>query len=147
MSALKCSKCGATDPVLFSARTVRVCKLCNCAGWRLGRRTVRGHVKHLYSGMKCRVTTTNPAVVRSSTGKPILSHEAFLLWSLNQSRYLLLHASWAEAGYPRKLAPSVDRLDNTKGYVIGNMEWVTQQENSLRAWDGRRKSDQFVKAA
>lgn len=41
-----------------------------------------------------------------------------------------LFLSWEQSNYSRKLTPSVDRIDSSKGYYLGNMEWVTHSENS-----------------
>jgi hypothetical protein len=46
--------------------------------------------------------------------------------------YIELHQNWIDNEYDKKLNPSFDRLDNTKGYSFDNIELVTWEENYLR---------------
>lgn len=69
-------------------------------------------------------------------GLECLSKAEYDKWSqesINLAAYSLLHIAWKQAGFPRYLAPSVDRIDSTIGYIPSNMIWVTHQENSRRA--------------
>ena len=73
----------------------------------------RGLVKpHLYKGLS------------------ILSKEDFYAWSEDNPNFWELYFAWVVVGYERKLSPSVNRIDPTKGYEIGNIEWVTHSVNS-----------------
>lgn len=76
-------------------------------------------------------------------GREIMSFEAFLEWSLIDENYLRLHAEWIKAGYPENLSPSVDRHNSDIGYILGNIEWVTTDENRKRGrekfWKVKRK--------
>ena len=44
-----------------------------------------------------------------------------------------------------KLAPSVNRMDSNKGYVLGNIEWLTQSQNSALAGTVRKMKNQEKK--
>ena len=44
--------------------------------------------------------------------------------------------------YPRKLWPSVDRIDNNKGYTKGNIIWVSNGANSMK---GEFTADEIIK--
>lgn len=46
--------------------------------------------------------------------------------------FLSLFKNWQESGYQRKMSPSIDRIDNNRGYIIGNMQWMTQSKNSSK---------------
>lgn len=82
-----------------------------------------------YSCMKTRVDTQ-----RTYMGLPIMSRQDFYKWSNKDSTYLDLHKRWKDAGFPRRLSPSVDRIDLTRGYVLGNVRWMTQAENCGKAF-------------
>ena len=76
-------------------------------------RRVRGYVKpHLYKGLD------------------IMPREEFYSWSLGNIDFDRLFVAWEASGHERKLSPSVDRVDNSKGYTIGNIRWITHSENS-----------------
>jgi hypothetical protein len=50
----------------------------------------------------------------------------------NNPTFWELYEAYKNSGYDRKLAPSVDRVDSRRGYIIENMEFVTHSENSRR---------------
>lgn len=72
-------------------------------------------------------------------GTPLLKREEFLKWAKENEQFLRLHKDYVESGFLLCLCPVPDRLDPAKGYVIGNMEWVTNQENNRRAKEKGRK--------
>jgi len=43
-------------------------------------------------------------------------------------------------GKPEAYSPSLDRVDNTKGYVPGNIQWLSYKANS---WKGNMTLDQI----
>lgn len=52
----------------------------------------------------------------------------------NDSALRDLYRTWQLSGFLRKYTPVPDHdTDSGKGYVVGNIEWVTQSENSKRA--------------
>lgn len=89
--------------------------------------------------MRDRVLRKNGSRAHLYYGLPILRRKDFYNWALNQPRFLLLLNEYIHAGFSRKLAPSIDRLNPNKGYTLGNMEWVTLSENSRRAAVTRRR--------
>lgn len=54
-------------------------------------------------------------------------------WVLSQPNYLALYNAWKESDYISNLRPSCDRLDNSKGYSLDNIELITWAENRSRA--------------
>jgi hypothetical protein len=46
---------------------------------------------------------------------------------------------YEKSNFERKLAPSVDRIDPSKGYIINNIEFITMSENSSRGGYGCMK--------
>lgn len=67
-----------------------------------------------------------------SQGKGICTREEFFEWCKSfevLSDFMALYFDWAGEGFPLRLSPSVDRIDSTKGYVIGNLQWLSFEEN------------------
>ncbi len=95
-------------------------------------KTENGFLMRLYRNMKSRITGVQKEKFHLYEGKPLLSKEAFYAWAKNDMRFRNLFEFYTQSGYDRKLAPSVDRVDSSKGYVLENMEWVTHSENSRR---------------
>lgn len=42
----------------------------------------------------------------------------------------VLYDEWVATGYRVRISPSIDRIDSTQGYVVGNCRWLPQWENS-----------------
>lgn len=105
----------------------------------------------IYRNMLSRVTGVQKAKHHLYEGRTLLSKEAFYRWAEDHPVYLHLFREWEQAEYDRKLAPTVDRIDSSKGYTLDNMEWVTHSENSRRGsksqWAQKRKAPQQPKEA
>ena len=66
-------------------------------------------------------------------GKELLPKEEFIEWCEGtKAGFMELHRKWAKSGYTRRTAPSIDRIDNDRGYTTDNMQWITQSENSRK---------------
>lgn len=68
-------------------------------------------------------------------GLPIMSRQDFLSWCnepIVMKRFMALHQRWEDSGYKRSLAPSIDRIDNSKSYHIGNLQWLSVRDNSSK---------------
>ena len=57
--------------------------------------------------------------------------ERFKLWII-----------WKQNGFPLRLSPSINRLNNSKGYIPRNVEWITHSKNSMLS---RRNSTTCLK--
>lgn len=95
-------------------------------------KTPKGFLMRSYRNMQSRVTGVQKQKFHLYKGKELLERDLFYSWSLNSDTFNKLFKEWEQSGYERKLTPSVDRIDSNKGYVLGNMEWVTHSENSRR---------------
>lgn len=93
---------------------------------------VNGYLMRMYRNMKSRVTGVQKAKFHLYQGKELLPKEEFYSWAKSSEKFYQLFSQYIESGRDRKLAPSVDRIDSSKGYILGNMEWVTHSENSRR---------------
>lgn len=99
-------------------------------------RSLEGLLVLRYRCMRNRVKGKMTASPKYFIGRDLMSYEAFLEWSLIDENYLRIHREWEGSGYSSELSPSIDRWDSNKGYTLGNIEWVTTEENSKR---GRQK--------
>jgi len=89
-------------------------------------------MRHRYSGMKQSVEGRN-SHKRSSEGKDICTQEEFFNWcEENKTIFNRIYKDWKKTDFIQKKSPSIDRIDNTKGYTIDNIEWTTQSKNSSK---------------
>jgi hypothetical protein len=65
-------------------------------------------------------------------GKDYLDKDRFMLWA-KSIEFFEMYRKYLESGKNRNLIPTVDRIDSSKGYVLGNMQWATLSENCKRA--------------
>jgi|TARA_R110000744_G_scaffold350591_1_gene456290 hypothetical protein len=86
-------------------------------------RRVQGYVKpHLYKGLE------------------ICARDVFYAWSLGSNSFEHLYNNWVDSDFKRRLSPSIDRIDTDKGYVLGNIQWITLSENSQKGSISRHES-------
>lgn len=93
-------------------------------------RTKKGKLMRTYRNMESRVTGILKKKAHLYEGLPILSREDFYRWAMASYEFHRLYDGWVASGYQCAESPSVDRVDSTKGYTLGNMRWLTHRENS-----------------
>lgn len=88
-------------------------------------------LQHKYSMIKHRCTHPDPR--RKYYGLEYMTKEEWDEWcEASYKTFYSLYKNWQAAGCPRRLSPSIDRIDNAKGYVKGNLQWLTQEANSVK---------------
>lgn len=66
----------------------------------------------------------------SAYGLPYLTKQEFMDWyEETKPTFEKLYLTWQEGGFEKGLAPSVDRIDSTKGYTVDNMQWLDFSAN------------------
>ena len=95
-------------------------------------KTERGFLMRLYRNMQSRITGVQYLKAHLYLGKELLSREDFYFWADKHKTFKILFSEWSKANYPRRLTPSVDRIDSSKGYILSNMEWVAFHINCSR---------------
>lgn len=154
----QCKKCGVEKPLTefkkhpeTRDRLSGKCKPCinierneylkrtNSATIKKYEKTKKGFLVRMFRNMKSRVTGIQKAKYHLYEGKGLLDKEVFYNWALNNSQFHLLFDEYQKQNYNRKLAPSVDRIDSSKGYELENMEFITHSENSSRGAKSKNK--------
>lgn len=102
-------------------------------------KTKNGFLMRVYRNMKSRIVGVQKLKHHLYSGKYLLEKEEFYQWAKSNSKFFILFAEWQSSGFDRKLTPSVDRIDSSKGYFLGNMEWVTHSENSRRGGCSKKR--------
>ena len=95
-------------------------------------KTKNGFLMRLYRNMNSRINGVQKQKHHLYKGKYLLPKDVFYTWAKSSSEFHSLFANWEQSGYERKLSPSVDRIDSSRGYHLDNIEWVTHSENSRR---------------
>jgi hypothetical protein len=102
-------------------------------------KTPSGFLVRKYRNMKSRVSGIQKLKSHLYAGKELLEKEAFYAWAMHHPTFLKLFEEWVASSYDRKLCPTVDRTDSSRGYTLENMTWVTHSENSRRGAVERNK--------
>lgn len=148
---------GASNMSISNLGTVEVVKLTPSQKWAKSRReydrSFAGLPRRRYRDMKSRIAG-KPQYGDRWKGLELLPLEDFVQWSLNgvDSNYPALWEAWSKGDdfpemkingtipilwsgrpYQTLLAPSIDRIDSTIGYVLGNMQWLTRSEHMKRS--------------
>lgn len=97
-----------------------------------------------YRNMQSRVTGVQWKKAHLYKGKSLLPREEFYAWAKDSPDFWRLYRRWVLSGYDRRLTPTVNRIDPSKGYELGNMEWLTHSLNSGLA-NRSRKLDETLK--
>jgi hypothetical protein len=95
-------------------------------------KTQNGFLMRMYRNMKSRIAGINKPKAHLYKGKELFDKETFYEWANCSPMFMVLFRQYTESGYLRKNAPTVDRIDSSKGYFLGNIEWVTHSVNSSR---------------
>jgi hypothetical protein len=123
------------------SNTCKVCKLleqkkyrekCNNSSTKKYEKTKSGFVMRAYRNMQSRIKGIQAKKYHLYFGKSILAKEKFYEWCQYDEQFHILFDNWQRKNYDRKLTPSIDRIDSSKGYIIGNMQWITHSENSRK---------------
>ena len=99
-----------------------MCKSCTKLADQAYRRSVEGLVTTLHSDHKKR-SKLRGHKQPSYTKKEL--HE----WLLSQPTFECMFNVWVENDYLRDLKPSVDRIDDFKGYTFQNIQLLTTRDN------------------
>ena len=128
-----CKECGHTKEFSeFSVRNSMVdgflnkCKSCVYAQVLARRRTKKGLVKTIYNDQK------GSSKKRGHT-PPTYTEDELRQFFRDSPIANRLYREWKLSGYAKNMRPSVDRLDDSYGYTLGNIQLTTWGENNAKA--------------
>jgi hypothetical protein len=134
----KCAKCKEVKPLeefhnnkKMKQGKTSYCKNCNNKSIKEYKRTLIGNAKAIYTHQKqsSKIRGHHP---------PAYAKQDFVDFLLSNKKYINLHSEWVESGYENSLIPSVDRIDDYKGYSLDNIEVMTWKENRIKSNEDRK---------
>jgi hypothetical protein len=135
----KCSKCKIIKSFnLFHKNSLEksgrqaYCKKCVYENLKQKSRTKKGLLFAIY------FTQVSSSKYRGHD-LPKYSKECLVNWALSQDKFYDLYNEWVISGYPKEKTPSVDRLDDSKGYSFDNIQIVDWKTNRQKFCDNVKK--------
>lgn len=109
------------------------CKKCVSQKRQLRYRTDRKYyLNNRYNVMKQRADGRY-SYPTGARGKPICTREQFLQWfKETKDEFYALWAVYESSDFDLTKAPSVDRINNDRGYELENIRWITVHDNSVK---------------
>jgi hypothetical protein len=93
-------------------------------------RTKRGLTKKIFQNQKVSCKRKNMSIFYES--------DDFTNWCLSQRKFHKLFENWKANNYQKHLSPSIDRIDNYRGYSFDNIQLMTWEENQTKGYDDMR---------
>lgn len=88
---------------------------------------------HKYRGIVGRCNGGHSGRKYKVEGMSYLTREEYdSWWTNNILDFLECFKVWELSGFRNKFAPSIDRIDNSKGYTPENMQWLLLTDNSRK---------------
>lgn len=114
-------------------------KLNNNSWTKKYEKSPNGFLMRLYRNMYSRINGIQKAKAHLYVGKYLLPKDNFYVWAKSSKNFWNMYEAWVSSKYNRKLTPTVDRIDSSKGYCVENMQWLTHSENSGKVDQSKRK--------
>ena len=133
-----CSHCNTTKPLTEFAwinylgkrkdqldRVTTICNSCRAVQKIKGYQTLEGKLIYLY---KHQVKSSK----QRGHSNPEYTQQEFINKYVNDPLYTSLFLNWVKHNYDTYLAPSLDRMDEIKGYSFDNIQLMTWGENCAK---------------
>ncbi len=133
---LDCTKCRKNKSISefgkSKGRYKKACRKCMAESSKDYYRTKKGLVTKIY----------NSQIVSSRKRghlPPSYTKEWLIDWVLKNPEFEKLYTQWKKNGYAVKLVPSIDRLDDYKGYSPYNIRLTTWDENNKKHYSDKKE--------
>jgi len=128
----KCTKCLKKKKLKKFYGHTPYCKKCdNLRRLKLSR-TKLGLVDRIFASQKA-------SSKQRGHGLPEYSKEELRFWLLSQDIFEKLYRCWVDSDYDKNLRPSVDRLDESIGYSMSNIQLMTWYDNYKKEYTRRAR--------
>lgn len=91
-------------------------------------RTPKGMINKMFNSIQGRVKKPT----RYKGRQLEFDREWFVDFASRSPELKKLHSDWVKSNYLRKMSPSVDRIDNDKGYTKNNIQFLTLSDNASK---------------
>jgi hypothetical protein len=129
-----CSICQEIKPLSFfnNHKTTLdglryLCKQCEKIARKNYLRTKKGLVSQIYA-------TQRKSSKKRGHQNPSYVNSELYKWMISQVNFEELYLNWIKSDYSKDLRPSVDRLDDYKGYSLSNIRLITWIENNNKGY-------------
>lgn len=95
------------------------------------RKSLKGLITTMYSTMRGSSRTRKMDL-------PTFTKEEFSNWLLSRDNFNSIIKKWGEDNYNKNSKPSIDRIDDYKGYTLDNIQLATWIENKNKGHEDRR---------
>lgn len=102
------------------------CKSCNNTIVENYRKTKKGLCFYIYH-LQCRHSK------KRGHSLPKYTKEELKEWIFSQDNFNSLYDSWKKSEYNKDLKPSIDRIDDYKGYSFDNIRLMTWKQNNINS--------------
>lgn len=104
------------------------CKECKKANRSARDKTKRGCILVSYNNQKVNSK-------RRGDNPPSYSLEELIEWMQDNAEFHIMYNTWVNSGYMKDLKPSIDRINDYRGYSLDNIQLTTWGENNARFWN------------
>lgn len=134
MTTKICTKCNCEKELIEFGKNKNnkdglsfYCKKCKNLVMQNSQRSKDGLVTKIYSMQKFNSK-------KRGHKPPYYSKDGLKNWIFNHNNFETLYQNWVKSNYDKNLVPSVDRLDDYKGYSFDNIRLVAFKDNMEKAY-------------
>lgn len=136
-----CNCCRVSQPISnfgnrtdFKEKKLKVCRDCANIKAEAYRKSKLGLINYIYHNQ--RLISKNKGVEPPAYNKQELTQ-----WFYAQDNFEDLYTTWLDGGCQKDDKPSVDRLDDSRGYSLTNIRLVSFRENVEKQYDKIRSGE------